>query len=316
MADKTGYTVCYNAVEPKDIITYTNEYGDCWTKLIIPDGVEKITARINSFDIAQNVIEVIIPKSVKIIGLSVFENCKNLTYIKLHDGITMIGEDCFAGCPNLNEIHWPRAVNIIGAGMFRNASISRLHLPKTLTCISKNAFKDAKISNLFLESVQDYATGITFFDDATPFSEHTCLHTENGLVKKCLEIKCKWGAEQKISNWAFAGLKGVSELLVTEAKTIGSFSFCDADFKKITFDSSVKYIQQYAFGNCNDIEELCFLNDEIDIDYSAFPVLDHGVSVTVDMNYYGDSYKDAYFFPELNNYIIGSIIRPYDELPF
>ena len=316
MADKTGYTVCYNAVEPKDIITYTNEYGDCWTKLIIPDGVEQITARINNFSIARNITEVVIPKSVKIIGLSVFKDCENLTYVGLHDGITMIGEDCFAGCPNLSEIRWPKAVNIIGAGMFCNAFVDKLYLPKTLTCISKNAFKDAKISNLFLESVQDYATGITFFDDATPFSEHTCLHTENGLVKKCLEIKCKWGAEQKISNWAFAGLKGVSELLVTEAKTIGSFSFSDTDFKKITFDSSVKYIQQYAFGACNNIEELCFLSDEMDIDYSAFPVLDHGVSITVDMNYYGDSYKDAYFFPELDNHIIESVIHPYDELPF
>lgn len=316
MANETVHTVCYNAVEPDDIVTYVNEYGDHWTKLVIPDGVEEITARINNFIIARNITEVVIPKSVKIIGLSVFANCKNLTYINLHDGITMIGEDCFAECPNLSEIRWPRAVNIIGAGMFRNAFVNKLYLPKTLTCISKDAFKNTKISNLFLENVQDYATGITFFDNATPFSEHTHLHTENGLVKNRLEIKCKWGAEQKISNWAFSGLRSVSELLVTEAKTIGSFSFSDTDFKKITFDSSVKYIQQYAFGACNNIEELCFLSDEMDIDYSAFPVLDHGVSITVDMNYYGDSYKDAYFFPELDNHIIESVIHPYDELPF
>ncbi len=316
MNEEKGYITIYDEVQLEDITNYVDNLGNYHIRLTIPDGVTKLTAKIADFPNGVDIEQVVLPSSILEIGENVFQDCKNLTHINLHDGITMIGEDCFAGCPNLSEIRWPRAVNIIGAGMFCNAFIDKLHLPKTLTCISKNAFKDTKISNLFLESVQDYATGITFFDNATPFSEHTCLHTEDGLVKNCLEIKCKWGAEQKISNWAFAGLRGVPELKVLEAKMIGAFTFSNTDFKKITFDSSVKYVQQYAFEDCNDIEELYFLSDEMDIDYGAFPILDHGISITVDMNYYGDSYKDAYFFPELDNHIIESVIHPYDELPF
>lgn len=316
MNEEKGYITIYDEVQLEDIANYVDNLNNYHIRLTIPDGVTKLTAKIADFPNGVDIEQVVLPSSILEIGENVFQDCKNLTHINLHDGITMIGEDCFAGCPNLSEIWWPRAVNIIGAGMFCNAFIDKLHLPKTLTCISKNAFKDTKISNLFLESVQDYATGITFFDNATPFSEHTCLHTENGLVKSCLEIKCKWGAEQKISNWAFAGLRGVPELKVLGAKMIGAFTFSNTDFKKITFDSSVKYVQQYAFEDCNDIEELYFLSDEMDIDYGAFPILDHGISITVDMNYYGDSYKDAYLFPELDNHIIESVIHPYDELPF
>ena len=80
------------------------------------EGVREIAA--NSFS-GTEIIEIIIPKSVKSIGNEAFYDCKNLTSVILQEGLESIGDDCFS-----------------------NTAIEEIVIPKSVTNINPDSFPD------------------------------------------------------------------------------------------------------------------------------------------------------------------------------
>ena len=85
------------------------------TSIVIPGNIKSIGkgAFFNS-----SVETVKIENGTKILGLSCFENCQNLTAIDLADTISIIPSNCFKGCINLKKIFLPDGVKNIGSGAF------------------------------------------------------------------------------------------------------------------------------------------------------------------------------------------------------
>ncbi len=125
-----------NDFEVKDGVLV--EYSGDGKVFSVPDGVEAIGN--SAFD-SSAVESVVLPKSLKTIGVNAFGGCANLKEIVIPDGVTSIGERAFDGCTSLTEIKIPAGVTAIEASAFCGCEgLKNVILPVTITSIGDHAF--------------------------------------------------------------------------------------------------------------------------------------------------------------------------------
>ena len=108
--------------------------------LEIPQGVTKILP--NTLMKCENLISVVIPKSVAIIGACSFLGCKNLKRVELHEGLRTIDVGAFMGCTSLESIVIPESIRIIAHKAFDGCtSLTRIVIPKSISVIGEGAFQ-------------------------------------------------------------------------------------------------------------------------------------------------------------------------------
>ena len=94
-----------------------------------------------AFKDCSNVTSVLIPSSIKSIGINAFENCSNITETTIPEGVTLIGNNTFLGCEKLASVTLPTSLENIGANAFAGCtSLTSIVLPKNVAEIGANAF--------------------------------------------------------------------------------------------------------------------------------------------------------------------------------
>ncbi|MCL2108521.1 MAG: leucine-rich repeat domain-containing protein [Oscillospiraceae bacterium] len=84
------------------------------------------------FSSTKNIIEIVIPNTVCVIGSNAFENMKDLKAINISDNIEIIGDYAFKDCVLLN-ITLPQNLKYLGFEAFTNcASLTNITLPQNL----------------------------------------------------------------------------------------------------------------------------------------------------------------------------------------
>ena len=78
----------------------------------IPEGIVEISE--NAFREFENLEEVSLPKSLRIIGPAAFSGCKNLRKVVFSFGLEELLDEAFAFCPALTEVILPDSVKRIG----------------------------------------------------------------------------------------------------------------------------------------------------------------------------------------------------------
>ena len=107
--------------------------------LEIPQGVTKILP--NTLMKCENLISVVIPKSVAIIGACSFLGCKNLKRVELHEGLRTIDVGAFMGCTSLESIVIPEGLRIIAHAAFKGCtSLTSISIPESISIIGPGAF--------------------------------------------------------------------------------------------------------------------------------------------------------------------------------
>ena len=66
---------------------------------------------------------VILPDSLRIIGMNAFEGCTSLRGIFIPEGVHTIGQKAFSGCESLEAVTIPSSVTSIGSGAFDNCKV-------------------------------------------------------------------------------------------------------------------------------------------------------------------------------------------------
>ncbi len=118
---------------------------DTITKVIIPEGVETIEQY--AFANLTALEEVVLPSTLKKLGVGVFAQCSKLKKINL-EHVQFINANAFAGCSALEGVNLA-TVNAIGDNAFNGCSLTSLKLPVTSQSIGISAFAD----NKFLASI-------------------------------------------------------------------------------------------------------------------------------------------------------------------
>lgn len=105
------------------------------------NGKPVVVIQNSAFKDCSNVTSVLIPSSIKSIGINAFENCSNITEITIPEGVTLIGNNTFLGCEKLASVTLPTSLENIGANAFAGCTqLSSIVLPSKISEIGSNAF--------------------------------------------------------------------------------------------------------------------------------------------------------------------------------
>ena len=105
------------------------------------NGKPVVVIQNSAFKDCSNVTSVLIPSSIKSIGINAFENCSNITETTIPEGVTLIGNNTFKGCVKLASASFPTSIESFGANAFAGCtSLTSIVLPKNIQEIGANAF--------------------------------------------------------------------------------------------------------------------------------------------------------------------------------
>lgn len=175
---------------------------DTITKVVIPEGVEEIQEY--AFAKLTALKEVVLPTTLKKIGLGAFYGCENLTNINL-ENVQFINESAFYGC-KLSRVSLDKVV-AIGNYAFANCKLNHLSLPVSAQSLGIGAFR----ANETLTSIEFKAPKIKIGSYAFAQCNHLIEANVNAAV---------------ISSHAFDGCSRLSKVTIgRDVSVIGEFAF-------------------------------------------------------------------------------------------
>ena len=146
-------------------------------KVVIRDGTTAIAEK--AFSGQENLIDLQIADSVKIIGNYAFENCKLMKTVDLPAELTAIGEGAFTYCQGIRTVDVPASVAEIGDSAYSESNVYDLTLREGIQYIGTNAFAGCPLLKKVsvpksVEYIGDYA-----FSDCRNLVEITVAENSN-----------------------------------------------------------------------------------------------------------------------------------------
>ena len=173
-----------------------------------------------AFSYCTGLSSVVIPDSIKSIGLGAFAGCDNLKSITIPDSVTEIHGSAFTGC-GLESITITNGVTSIGDYAFTCCySLKSVTIADSVISIGKSAFQQCT-----------KLTSITIPDSVTSIG--------NAAFFMCTELK-----SAKMSN----GMTSISGYMFRDCTALTS----------ITIPKSVNYIGIYAFDSCKNLRTVYY----------------------------------------------------------
>lgn len=172
--------------------------------------------------------EVRLPKVLKYIGISAFENCVQLKNIEIPRGVNTIDDRAFYSCIGLKNVKSPEGLMSIGTSAFEGSGIETINFPKSLRAIGERAFSGC---NCLKEVELPYAVR-----RIEPQTFANCKKLQSVILPAQLNV---------IEAWAFQNCDKLTELHIPPmVESIGNEAF--------TGCSSLKNLYVYI-ANANDI---------------------------------------------------------------
>lgn len=185
-------------------------------RLVIPDGISRLPNGL--FDglyktegDSRRLVSVVVPGSVKSIGIRAFAECENLEGITLEEGVEAIDSNAFTGCERLKSLRLPASVRQINGCAFYGSGLtepvfsadgktlvyypqkwqgSEYRVPEGVEVIGKNAFiRIAPLTRVILPQSLKKIASRAFFECG--FTEITI--PENAVIEYGAFISYKHG---------------------------------------------------------------------------------------------------------------------------
>lgn len=106
--------------------------------LVIPEGIEYILEE--ACHQREDLEEVYLPSSMKVIGPVAFAECPNLRRVVLNHGLEEIGDGAFLGAISLTDIDLPSTLKEIGSMAFYSCGIGEVSVPESVSHIGESCF--------------------------------------------------------------------------------------------------------------------------------------------------------------------------------
>lgn len=109
---------------------------------------------VNAFADNKNIVEVILPATVRYIDRYAFKGCSSLEKISIPENVTYIGGYCFLECTSLENIVLPKSISSVEDYLFYKCNnLKQIVIPDSVTMVKACAFQhctalnDIKLSN-------------------------------------------------------------------------------------------------------------------------------------------------------------------------
>lgn len=217
--------------------------GETYT---IPDKVD--TIRTSMFYYCGDLVNLVIPASVKEIQRNAFANCKNLKSVIFEEGsqLDSIGENAFLRCASIKEIQIPASVSSLGTSLFKDCE----NLQSVI-------FEDGSIVDALPYYIFDGCAALETVKIPAPVSS-----LDVSLFRNCNNLKhvlFEDGSRLKeIQDKMFFEKPLESIILPKSVENIGRNAFSRSSLKSIKFEegSRLKRIGEYAFEECTLLTEV------------------------------------------------------------
>lgn len=204
---------------------------------------------------SMNIVSVVLPESIRIIGRAAFECCKKLQSISFPKTVDSIESFAFH-CTGLATVTIPDTVRTIGHSVFADS-------PNLTTAVVGDGLEDlgkftfSKCKNLKFVQLGQNLQVIDYGD-----FEH-CSNISFIVLPSRLS---------EIGDNAFYGCTGLSFLVFPKSlRYIGNYSFDSCSgLVKLYIGDNITYIGHSAFGHCANLEEITLSENVASIQHNAF----------------------------------------------
>lgn len=169
----SGHVLYYNIANGEAEVTFKSynypNYGSLIdSTLIIPDSIEYNNETYPVTSIGYQAFayaemqHVVIPNTVRTIGMWAFGPCQYLTEVVIPNTVTEIGQGAFGGCHNLASVTLPDSITVIADQLFdADTSLVSIVVPDAVTTIGVGAFSQCYSlrSVIFGHSVNSIGSG-------------------------------------------------------------------------------------------------------------------------------------------------------------
>lgn len=258
-----------------------------------------ITAIGNRAFAGMNITSVILPKTVKKIGIHAFKDCTSLTKLDMPDKVETLGYGIFEGCVKLQDVSLSPLITRIPDSAFEGCTSLASYANNVTTDVGKNSFRNCtalktidipRIRNIG-EHAFDGCSALTDLDldndldsvGAGAFCGCTALASVsiggnilsagNGIFKDCTNLNtCNIDNLLKISPNTFENCSALSDVTLNPDLT----EICDYAFygctglDYINLPTALKTIGKRAFENCTGLTTIEIPSDVIRIGLDAF----------------------------------------------
>ena len=250
-------------------------------ELVIPESLSgKTVVKIgdNVFKGLTDLVSVVLPNTVRVIGESAFKN-SGLESIQFGLWLSQIKKEAFAGCAALTSVKLPDNLKYIHESAFKNAGLTSIDFGTSVEQIYQTAFQGTKLTSIILPNSLTYLGSGAFADtelnsivlsDGLLEIKSSCFARCKKLTSLVIPNSVKWIGTKAFSGTGLSTLSlgnslleigdsafeeaELTSVIIPESVTdIGDEVFLDNPLKSVVIGSSVVNIGQYAF-NSNGFE--------------------------------------------------------------
>lgn len=221
----------------------------------------------------EEITELVIPDSVKIIRAYAFQGCTNIISVIIPDSVTKIGGGAFSGCSGLTAINIPNSVTEIMNGSFSHCSgLTSVVIPENVTYVGYAAFAHCdKLDSVTWNAKSAKTESVVFgHSSSTGFKD---LYF--GVPVKSFVIGDN---VEKIPPYLCVSLTELQSITFPQKlREVGDSAFegCKGLTHISAFPSSITRIGNRAFFECSSLESIKIANDKISIGSFTFDNCDN-----------------------------------------
>lgn len=219
------------------------------------DGKEVLSIGEKAFYECETLKTAALPDSVTKIESQAFAGCQALEEITFSKNLKTIGDEAFLQCKNIKELSFPDDLERLGDSAFLGcSSLKIISLPQKINWIGEGAF-----------SCCDQLTGIQVPEENKSFS------SEDGVL---------FDSEQTKLIQYPAGIKDTSYSLPETVTEIANGGFAYNNYlKTVSLSTQLKIIGEYAFFDCDQLQQVFVPDTVVTIGKEAFAWCDQLMEV-------------------------------------
>lgn len=188
---------------------------------------------------------------VEAIAYGAFENSKELMSVILPNSIKVIGGRAFENCPVLNSVNIPSSVNMLGNGVFFKCStLTEIHLPANLDSIGEYAFSVcSSLRSITIDPKNPHFTSV----DGVLYNKNMTT------LIKVPETKKSFHFPPSVTSFlkeAFENCRYLEVVEIPEKITVipgFAFQFCSL-LRTVNIHKNITSIGLFTFAHCPSLE--------------------------------------------------------------
>ncbi len=230
-----------------------------------------------------------IPETVTEVKGYAFSRANLIACVNFGSNVKSIGDECFFNCASLTTVNFNDSLEFIGGGAFQHCNlIETVSLPDSITKIRPLAFFDTGYYN----NLENWENDLLYSGKCLISGEY-CIMDEEWEVEE--ERFVEGAVEIKEGTTVIAG---------------NAFSWFnwDSAITSVSFPTSLKYINEYAFSSCEGLTEIKLKSNVEWIDDGAFSYCKNLANVILGDNIKAiglDAFYQTSYIANENHYIDG-----------